>query len=168
VGHAEARISLQGKDHASLPLRTTAPDTTPSRNEQVFRQGLDIARDLKQGPTSYAMTLEALDLGAVTLVAVPGELFLELGEAIRSSSANPANPVIVLGYANGYLGYLPTRNAPLGYEVVVSPVAAGSGERVVEACRGLLAQLAKPDPDAPAHPATELDHVEPEPLENRA
>jgi hypothetical protein len=164
VRHVHAQISLQGKDHERLPHQATAPDATTSRNEHVFRQGLAIARELTHGPTSYTVTLEALDLGDVTIVAVPGELFLELGEAIRSSSATP---LIVVGYANGYLGYLPTRNAPLGYEVVVSPVAPGSGERIVEACRGLLARLGEPDPGGPGLPAADPDHVEP-PLENRA
>ncbi len=172
VRHAQVQISMHANDHARVLQLAAEPNTTTSRTAQVFKQGLDIARELTQGPTSFTATLEAVDLGACTLVAVPGELFLDLGEAIRAASANP---VVVIGYANGYLGYLPTRDAPLGYEVAVSPVAPGSGERIVEACRGLVAGLAGRGPDpvtartADTTPAaTDLGLLDVEPLENRA
>jgi len=70
-------------------------------------------------------------LGDIAIVGIPGELFVELGLAIR------ANPwfahTLVAGYCNDLVGYLPTREAYAegGYEVETARVAAGSGEAIV-------------------------------------
>ncbi|WP_231618736.1 SIS domain-containing protein [Nonomuraea sp. SBT364] len=116
------------------------------RGRSVVHQGQRIARDLlTRGRTlPYEVEVQAVRLGDVTLVAVPGELFLELGEAIRAASPAHGSPVIVLGYANGYLGYLPSRGTPATYETLVSPVAEGGGERVVAAAVQAVEALGRP------------------------
>ena len=60
--------------------------------------------------------VQALRIGQRVYVAIPGELFVELGLAIKEQCF-PAH-VVVVGYANGMVGYLPTRAAFLrgGYE----------------------------------------------------
>jgi hypothetical protein len=64
--------------------------------------------------------LQALRLGPVGLIALPVEPFAATGIAIRDEGSLPYN--IVVGYANGCLGYLPTRDAYAvgGYEVEVA------------------------------------------------
>jgi neutral ceramidase len=57
----------------------------------------------------------------------------------------------VVGYANGYVGYLPIRSAYAegGYEVTPGPwsrVAPGSAERLQEVAEKLLRQLRRPEP----------------------
>ena len=56
-------------------------------------------------------------IGDVALVALPGEPFVELGLEIKRRS--PAPHTFVVGYANDWVGYLPTQVAweQGGYEV---------------------------------------------------
>jgi Neutral/alkaline non-lysosomal ceramidase, N-terminal len=80
--------------------------------------------------------LAAWALGDLALVAVPGELFASLGSRIAAASPSPT---LVLGYANGYVGYLvdDAAFASETYEALASPFAPGAGELVVEAGRSL-------------------------------
>ncbi len=84
------------------------------------------------------MTVSVALLGELALAAVPGELYNRLGAAIKRASRRF---VVLLGYTNGYAGYLPSREAyeELDYEVLMSPFAPGSGERLVEAIEKMLA-----------------------------
>jgi len=128
------RVRLAPKPPAELAAalrQAPPPDTGDGRVRRVFDQGLRIAEEqAARGRTEpYLIDVEAVDLDGTTVVGVPGELFLELGEAIRAS----AEGVVVVGYANGYLGYLPARDTPPCYETHASPVSSGSGEIVVEA-----------------------------------
>jgi hypothetical protein len=81
--------------------------------------------------------------GELAWVALPGEIFVELGQAIKQAS--PFAHTIVASLANGSIGYVPNRKAyPEGaYEVVSARCAAGSGEMLVEAATRLLGELHK-------------------------
>ncbi len=74
-------------------------------------------------------------------VALPGEIFVELGQAIKQAS--PFLHTIVVELANGSVGYVPNRKAyPEGaYEAVSARCAAGSGEMLAEAAGRLLKEL---------------------------
>jgi hypothetical protein len=74
-------------------------------------------------------------------VALPGEIFVELGMAIKQASPFPYT--IVAELANGSVGYVPSRKAyPEGaYEVVSARCAAGSGEMLVDAALRMLKEL---------------------------
>ncbi|MER7415793.1 hypothetical protein ABT346_03235 [Micromonospora peucetia] len=111
------------------------PQVGNDRIRLVLQQGLRIAEEqaARQRTEPYVVEVAAVDLDGVTVVGVPGELFLELGEAIRTAAADQVPDVVVLGYTNGYLGYLPTHDTPPCYETYASPVSAGSGEILVEA-----------------------------------
>jgi len=71
-------------------------------------------------------------------VGLPGEIFVELGMAIKQASPFPYT--IVAELANGSVGYVPNRKAyPEGaYEVVSARCAVGSGEMLVEAATRML------------------------------
>ena len=77
----------------------------------------------------------------VAWVSLPGEIFTELGLAIKQDSPFPHT--IVAELANGSIGYIPSRRAyPQGnYEVVSARCAAGSGERLVDTAVKLLTEL---------------------------
>jgi hypothetical protein len=89
-------------------------------------------------PEELPTWVQALRIGDQALVGVPGELFVELGLAIKQRS--PFAQTMVLELANDSVGYLPTRRAyeEGAYEPEASLFAPGVGEQIVEAAVGLL------------------------------
>jgi neutral ceramidase len=88
----------------------------------------------------------------VAWVSLPGEIFVELGLAIKQDSPFPST--IIAELANGSIGYVPSRRAYAqgNYEVVSARCAEGSGERLVDAALRLLSSLyaeANPKLDTP-------------------
>lgn len=88
--------------------------------------------------------VQAIALGdEVAIVCLPGEVFVELGLAIKQAS--PFRTTLVIELSNCVeTMYIPTRAACAGgsYEVTNSAVEPGSGEMLVEAAIGLLRALA--------------------------
>jgi hypothetical protein len=98
-------------------------------------------RRVDQGAGELHTHMTLLSIGDLVLVGVPGELFAELGIAIK---ANPYfRHTLVLGYCNDLVGYIPTREAYEvgGYEVETSRVAQGSGELLVHLALAHLAEM---------------------------
>jgi hypothetical protein len=77
----------------------------------------------------------------VAWVGFPGEVFVELGIALKRAS--PFRHTIVSELTGGSIGYVPTRQAYTQgqYEVISARVAAGSGERLVEVTTRILGEL---------------------------
>lgn len=77
----------------------------------------------------------------VAIVSLPGEIFVELGLAIKKQS--PFAQTIIAELANGSIGYIPTKRAygQGAYEVVSARCAAGSGELLVDTAVRLLEKL---------------------------
>ncbi len=77
----------------------------------------------------------------IAIVALPGEIFVELGLAIKKAS--PFKHTFIAELANGSIGYVPNREAyPQGnYEVVSARGEAGSGETLVESALKLLSDV---------------------------
>src|SRR5205823_12547334 len=86
----------------------------------------------------------------VAWVSLPGEIFVELGLALKQDSPFP-HPIIA-ELANGSVGYVPSRRAYSqgNYEVVSTRCAEGSGELLVDAARGLLKGLHRPGAPGPS------------------
>jgi neutral ceramidase len=97
-------------------------------------------------PASFA-EIQAMRVGPLLIAGLPGEIFVELGARIKAA-LDPA-PVLVCGYTNGNVGYVPTRAAydEGGYEVVVAqraralPIAPEAGEQMVETAIELARSL---------------------------
>lgn len=88
--------------------------------------------------------VQVITLGSdIAFVALPGEIFTELGLAIKLAS--PFRHTIIASLANDALGYIPHRKAFAegAYEVVSARVAEGSGEKLAEKSIELLLQLHK-------------------------
>ncbi len=85
------------------------------------------------------MTL--VTVGNLAIVGIPGELFVELGLALKAT-AHFAH-TYVAGYCNDLIGYIPTRAAYAegGYEVDTARIAAGSGETMVKTALAALAAM---------------------------
>jgi neutral ceramidase len=75
------------------------------------------------------------------LVGLPGEVFVELGLAIKRAS--PFRTTLVVELCNNDIGYVPTKKAFTegSYEVVNSRVRSGGGEQLVEEAIKLLHDL---------------------------
>lgn len=78
----------------------------------------------------------------VAIVAMPGELFVELGLKIKKLS--PFENTIVIQMANQNITYVPTREAfrQGDYEVINSRLAPGGGELMVKSALRMLEDLA--------------------------
>ena len=79
--------------------------------------------------------------GDTAIVTLPGEVFVELGLAIKRQS--PFKNTLVIELANNALAYIPTKRAFAegSYETVNSQIEPGVGEQLVEAAAGLLKEL---------------------------
>ncbi|MDQ3700747.1 MAG: hypothetical protein M3442_07490, partial [Chloroflexota bacterium] len=75
------------------------------------------------GRATWPAEVQVLRIGGVYLVGLPGEVFLEIGrraqQAVAGAVGLPAERVLVQGYSNGSIGYVPTAAAipEGGYEV---------------------------------------------------
>jgi hypothetical protein len=81
--------------------------------------------------------------GDAAWVSLPGEIFVELGLALKQAS--PFGHTFIAELANGSIGYIPNRHAYVegNYEPISARCAAGSGELLVEsAVRQLRALFA--------------------------
>ncbi len=82
----------------------------------------------------HELEVQVITLGNdIAWVSLPGEIFVELGLALKKAS--PFRYTVIAELANGAVGYIPNREAyPQGnYEVVSSRCAEGSGELLIEA-----------------------------------
>jgi hypothetical protein len=104
------------------------------------RRTLRLAQKLAEGPIEAG--IQAMALGPVTWISLPGEPFVETGLVLKAGGA-----AFVLGYTNGWIGYLPLRRTydEGGYEVGLgawSRVAPGSAERLEAKAAEVLRRLA--------------------------
>lgn len=76
------------------------------------------------------------------IITLPGEVFVELGLAIKQAS--PFKTTLVVELANDCPAYVPTKKAFAegSYEIVNSRVAPGGGEKMADLAIGLLKELA--------------------------
>jgi neutral ceramidase len=110
---------------------------------QAFK-ALDVAA---QHGKPHDVEVQVIALGKeVAWVSLPGEVFTELGLAIKQDSPFPIT--IIAELANGLLGYIPARRAygQGNYEVVSARCAEGSGERLVDAAVKILKELHVDEP----------------------
>jgi hypothetical protein len=84
--------------------------------------------------------LQAIQIDDSVFVAVPAEVFVEIG--MRIKSASPLR-TFVAGVTNGYIGYLPSRKAyeTGGYEVVSAKCDDGGEDRLLEGVMQLEQRL---------------------------
>ena len=83
--------------------------------QRLWAQGIADLLERKDPPRRLVAEIQAIRIGGVRIVALPGEAFAEIGLQIKSFGEK----VLVAAYANGNIGYIPTARAYLegGYEV---------------------------------------------------
>jgi hypothetical protein len=99
------------------------------------------AKPNEGAPADVPLALSVGRVGDVAFVGIGGELFNEIGRAIKKTSPFPVT--IVITHCNGAAGYLPTREsyAEGGYEVKSSPFGPGAAEQIPGAVREMLEQI---------------------------
>ncbi len=110
-------------------------------------------------PLEVEVQVIALD-NELAWVSLPGEIFAELGLAIKQDSPFPRT--IIAELANGAIGYIPARRAYAqgNYEVISAQCAEGSGERLVNAAVRLLEELYAEAAQTPTAPGTSIPRRE--------
>lgn len=138
-----AKISSEEVETARAVIaRLDAKGTPPAFQEQVQAfKVLDV--EARRGePIEVEVQVVALG-DKIAWVSLPGEIFVELGLAIKQDSPYPYT--IIAELANGTIGYIPSRRAYAqgNYEVVSARCAEGSGEMLVDSAVGLLKDMHK-------------------------
>lgn len=99
-------------------LLAGADESTPLGAIHIWTAYRDWARtllDTAEHPVSVPIEIQRLTLGDAHMLALPGEIFVEYALRLKSRAPN----LMVVGYANGNIGYVPTASAFVvgGYEV---------------------------------------------------
>ncbi|MCX8090502.1 MAG: neutral/alkaline non-lysosomal ceramidase N-terminal domain-containing protein [Verrucomicrobiae bacterium] len=152
--HSNATLAVAERD---LELAVRLPDAAEVARAQAILaraqgralQGLEevYAREtvlLKDWPATQSLHLQAMRVGGLGLVAIPCEVFVEIGLALKRQS--PFQPTVVMGLANGAHGYLPTpeQHALGGYETWrarSSCLEVGAAPKIQQALLDLLGGL---------------------------
>lgn len=121
----EAKRTLDAISGTASEKVETPPDVIHKRQDYLFARIEEYyASLLERQPEAKTLDVEVsvICLGETALLFVPGEVFVEIGLAIRARS--PFAKTMLFGLANDYIGYIPTiEQAKLGgYEVVASRV----------------------------------------------
>lgn len=135
-----APISPSEVEEARTTVRTGNDKTRENFMKLVKAyQVLDIA--VREGKP-LEVEVQVISLGdELAWISLPGEIFVELGLAIKKRS--PFKQTMIAELANGSIGYIPDRRsyAEGNYEPVSARCAAGSGEQLVETAVKLLKQI---------------------------
>jgi hypothetical protein len=129
---AELRAEIQGLDHRLSERSLSYERQTELKIRRMYRQVM-LAKYLESQafPNGYRQTMiQLVTIGHLKLSLIPGELFVELGLRLKRSHRRGG---IVIGYANDYVGYLPTRRAWRAgrYEAFACPYVEGASEQIV-------------------------------------
>jgi hypothetical protein len=82
----------------------------------------ELLRFQREKPDRYRVPLQLLCVGPIAFAAIPGEPFAEIGLALKRMPGEPGGDVWPVALANGYFGYIPTRESfeHGGYETMAS------------------------------------------------
>jgi neutral ceramidase len=139
----EADIQWAGRDLGGAVARSLAGSVTRERlKERPTYYGIRVANSIVSLPGKegrLSAELQALRIGPYLLLTMPGEPMVEYGFKLEAAISDRAVPIIV-GYANGNLGYIPTAAAYEvgGYEPNTSKLAP-EAEAIILAELGLIA-----------------------------
>ncbi len=118
IEEAEARVEEQRKALASARESGDPPGRT-RLHAGLLTWAEEVHELARRGATglTQAFDMQAIRLGPIMVVGLPGEVFIEYAQAMEEAS--PAVQTVVLGYTNGCIGYVPTEQAfsEGGYEV---------------------------------------------------
>jgi neutral ceramidase len=92
-------------------------------------------------------TWQVVQIGPMVAVGIPGEIFVEYALEMKARVAqDTGRPMILVGYANDYIGYIITPRAGEtgGYERAISRVAPSAGRALTEAAMAAVRSIVVP------------------------
>ena len=124
---------------------------------RLARYYAESAIRLREYPDTVKVQLQALRIGRLGVVAVPCEVFAEIGLEIKRLS--PLQPTFTIELANGYNGYLPSpeQHALGGYETwrtTSSYLEENASRKIVATLKELLAEVSSSVPVSDAVSST--------------
>ncbi len=125
----------------SKKVITTTQDNTRANFMKLVQAHKVLDVDARKGQP-LEVEVQVFTLGTeLAWVALPGEVFVQLGLDLKLDSPFPQTMIAEL--ANGSIGYIPNVRAyPQGnYEVVSARCAVGSGEKLIQTAVQLLKQI---------------------------
>lgn len=141
---AEAEAAIAVAEERVATARANGASHGEQRLAQTALEGARIALTwlTVQHQLEFDAEVQVARIGReIAIVGLSAELFSTLGRALREAS--PFATTLVVGYANGYCGYMPDQAAFArgGYESSSAFTAPGAGERLVATAKALLAEL---------------------------
>ena len=85
--------------------------------------------------------VKLLEIGNTRILFIPGEMFVEIGKNIKLHNEYEHNKYLhICCYANGYIGYVPTKNAfrDHDYESWAAIVGQDTESIIIEAAKKLF------------------------------
>ena len=151
VGRSVAGAAVEAAERA-LPLEMAAPRGRVATLELPLKRGEELERYLDfmsfgavyrsslAGAETLETEVQALALGPLRVIGLPGEPFAEIGLELKGRTAH-GGPTLVVGCANDDVRYVMTDDAYVEgeYETVGTPLAAGSATTMVECAAQVLA-----------------------------
>lgn len=153
---AEPALAVRSKV-VQVPLQKFGPEEIAWARENIKKVGtrelsfLDQVKAYKilavemRGGERIGLEVQVFRLSSdVAIVGLPGEVFVDLGLAIKQAS--PFATTLVIELCHDAPGYIPTKKAFVegSYETVNSRIAPGGGEKMAQAAIRLLNALAQP------------------------
>ncbi len=142
MNEREIEIRIRRPDAGQLELAeallASAADPSKLTMKEVYAQ--ESVR-LSQAPPTVRIKLQTIAIGELAIVAIPCEVFAEIGLEIKRRS--PFKTTFVIGLANGYNGYLPSpeQHRLGGYETWRSSWSYLETEASVKITASVLDQL---------------------------
>ena len=131
-----------------MPARRAGPDDRDGRrgtygahNELRIEWPRREGNESQTSSSRCGVDVQTMRLSASRPLALPGEFFVEIGHDIEAAAGLPH--VLIGGYANGMVGYVPTEAAfaEHGYEVGCAQFEPGAGATIADAAVASLRSL---------------------------
>jgi len=143
LAQGQAALDAAKAKPASTTLIQILEDKLRVQSMAVLRAEA-IAADPTKKETELTAEVQVLQVGSVIYAAIPGEIFVEYALELRQRvKQETGNSFCLIGYANGYLGYIVTPRAMEtgGYEASITRLQPLGGRALTEAAMELVQQL---------------------------
>jgi hypothetical protein len=146
--YSAAEIEGMAEQAASAKRRigevSTSDEWTRRQADARWRRFNDLLTKWQQpaDPTPLEVEIQALRIGELAIVAMPGEPFSAIGAAVKKNS--PFAVTMFCGYSNGKGGdYMPVESEYEhgGYEVERTPYGMGAAGKVINAASAMLRKI---------------------------